>query len=188
MFKKILAWLDKNIIPIVGLIAIAIVSLYFFKFHHGFSDDNGKWGTFGDYIGGILNPIIAGFALYLIAKTYDLQKKELEETKQLLKLSTDAQENQIKLAALTALISSNFAKITILESEEIKWSEKLQLQEKEKINQRVNLDLGERLRTLNDSLKPSYTEIKYTEIRNEIKRLKSENDLYEEEIKKFIAK
>lgn len=81
------------------------------------SGNPAEWGTFGDYIGGILNPIIAGFALYLIAKSYELQKKELEETRKLLEVSTKAQEKQVKLAALTALLNTNQVNIGILQSE-----------------------------------------------------------------------
>lgn len=58
----------------------------------------------------ILNPIIAAFAFYLIAKTYELQQKELKEL-------TDAQKKQITLAALTALLNSNLTRIGVLESE-----------------------------------------------------------------------
>jgi hypothetical protein len=104
------------------LIVPIILGLYFFTFHGGLSQDNDKWGTFGDYVGGILNPIIAIGALYLIAKTYDLQKSELAETIKLLKVSTDSQDKQIKLAALTALLSSNLTRIGLLKSEKIELS------------------------------------------------------------------
>ena len=94
-------------------IFLLVVGFYFFNFNFHLlknenwrtflkSENTGSWGTFGDYVGGILNPVIAAFAFYLIAKTYELQKTELEETRKLLKVSTDAQNKQIKLAALTA--------------------------------------------------------------------------------------
>jgi hypothetical protein len=38
--------------------------LYFLHFHNGFSSSNSEWGTFGDYFGGIANPII-GFVAVL---------------------------------------------------------------------------------------------------------------------------
>ncbi|MDP1665176.1 MAG: hypothetical protein Q8L79_08605 [Methylobacter sp.] len=105
---------------------LIVFSFYFAKFHNGFSDTKGDWGTFGDYVGGILNPVIAAFAFYLIAETYklqikayDLQKTELEETRKLLKVSTDAQNDQVKLAALTALFNSNLTRIGLLKSERI---------------------------------------------------------------------
>lgn len=48
----------------------------------------------------------------MIAKTYELQRREL-------KLSTDALNDQVKLAALTALLNSNLTRISLLESEKI---------------------------------------------------------------------
>lgn len=99
------------------LTALTILGFFFANFHGGLSSDNGVWGTFGDYVGGILNPLIAAFAFYLIARTYELQKNELEATRNLLKISTDAQKDQIKLAALTALLNSNLTRIAMIESE-----------------------------------------------------------------------
>lgn len=107
----------KQVIKVICLIVLGVVSFYFANFHSGLSGENTAWGTFGDYFGGILNPVIAAFAFYLIAKTYELQKTELAETRRLLTVSTDAQEKQIKLAALTALLNSNLARISLLESE-----------------------------------------------------------------------
>jgi predicted RNase H-like HicB family nuclease/uncharacterized membrane protein len=104
---------------VICLIVLGVVSFYFVNFHNGFSKINGDWGTFGDYVGGILNPVIASFAFYLIAKTYELQKTELKATRGLLEVSTDAQKKQIELAALTALLNSNLTRISLLESEKI---------------------------------------------------------------------
>lgn len=98
----------KLVVKIIIIIALFVFGFYFHNFHHGLSEENGDWGTFGDYAGGILNPIIAGFAFYLIAKTYDLQKKELEATRELLKISTDAQIKQVELTALSALLNAKY--------------------------------------------------------------------------------
>lgn len=110
----------KQVIKVIGFIVLVVVGFYFVNFHNGFSNINGDWGTFGDYIGGILNPVIAAFAFYLIAKTYELQKRELEATRSLLGVSTDAQKDQIKLAALTALLNSNLTRISLLKNENLK--------------------------------------------------------------------
>ena len=101
----------KQVINVICLIVLVVSVFYFANFHNGLSEKNEVWGTFGDYFGGILNPVIAAFAFYLIAKTYELQKRELEATRSLLEVSTDAQKNQIKLAALTALLNSNLMRI-----------------------------------------------------------------------------
>ena len=119
----------KIVIFVLGFIVLVVVVFYAGNFyyrlnflHYLFSDlskSNDKWGTFGDHFGGILNPVIAAFAFYLIAKTYELQKRELEATRSLLKVSTDAQNDQVKLAALTALLNSNLTRIGLLRTERI---------------------------------------------------------------------
>jgi large-conductance mechanosensitive channel len=109
----------KRVVIVICLIVLGVGGFYFANFHNGLSIENGDWGTFGDYFGGILNPVIAAFAFYLIAKTYELQKRELEATRSLLKESTDSQKNQIKLAALTALLNSNLTRISLLKNENL---------------------------------------------------------------------
>ena len=107
----------KEVISVLCSIVLGVFVIYIYKFHYPLSETHADWGTFGDYFGGILNPVIAAFAFWLIAKTYELQKRELEATRSLLEVSTDAQKNQIKLAALTSILNSNLTKISILQSE-----------------------------------------------------------------------
>lgn len=107
----------RVLVILVG-IGLVIVGFYFFNFNshilknegwwkvfQNLSADAGNWGVFGDYVGGILNPVIAAFAFYLIAKTYELQKSESTKT--------------IKIAALTALLNSNLTKIGLLRTEKV---------------------------------------------------------------------
>lgn len=53
--------------------------------------ESGDWGTFGDFIGGILNPIFALFAFYWLTYSVRLQIKELRDTKKELEKSANAQ-------------------------------------------------------------------------------------------------
>jgi hypothetical protein len=80
----------------------------------------GDWGTFGDFIGGVLNPLMAYTAFVWLAKTYRLQKAELVTTSQALAESAKAQGMQVELAhkstriaGLNTLISSIIAEIHI---------------------------------------------------------------------------
>jgi len=113
----------KWVLPGLVFIVFVVFGFYFLNFNshilkneiwrnvfQNLSENTGNWGTFGDYFGGILNPGIAASALYLIVKTYKLQKREL-------KLSTDALNAQVNLAALTALLNSNLTRIGLLKSE-----------------------------------------------------------------------
>ena len=166
------------------LIALTILGFYFANFHGGLSSDNSVWGMFGDYVGGILNPLIAAFAFYLIAESYKLQKRELEATRHLLKVSTDAQKDQIKLAALTALLNSNLEKINLLESE------KLSLLESELRNPspREQVDMNRLLRKTLAGQNPYENHIKTRNeyIQEEIKNLKNNNLELEVQIRVFL--
>jgi len=107
---------DSNIntnlvITIICFIGLVVFSFYFANFHNGLSETNADWGTFGDYVGGILNPVIAATVLYWIVETFKLQKMELKETRKLLEVSTNGQKEQIKLAALTAHLNSVLMRI-----------------------------------------------------------------------------
>lgn len=181
----------KTIIIIVFVIILMVVGFYFVtftnfnNFHYELSKDNGVWGTFGDYIGGILNPIIAAFALYLIAETYKLQKIELEKTRELLKLSTDAQENQIKLAALTTLLNLNLTKISVLESKKISLLQG-SLPEPKSPNKAVH-QLTEALqKSSNTDWLAEKIKNRFIQIEDEIKKLEIENIDLENQIKYFL--
>lgn len=51
---------------ILGLICLIPIAIYILNFKkHSLSDDPGDWGTFGDYLGGVLNPILAIIGLYI---------------------------------------------------------------------------------------------------------------------------
>lgn len=75
---------------------IIILGFYFYNFNNGFSTDKGEWGTFGDFIGGTLNPLFAFFSLFAIIYTIKIQTEELEYTKEELGKSRIAQEEQSK--------------------------------------------------------------------------------------------
>lgn len=107
----------NRIIVIVCVVALIVVGFYSSNFTSLLSNnikeflnvklelsiDNGDWGTFGDYIGGILNPIVSAFALYLAAKAYESQKGESKK--------------QIEIAALTALLNTDHSLFDYLTNE-----------------------------------------------------------------------
>jgi large-conductance mechanosensitive channel len=174
---KVVVW-----VRVLWGIGFVIVGFYFFNFHNGFSKENGDWGTFGDYVGGILNPIIAAFAFYLIDKTYELQKRELEETRKLLQVSTDAQKEQIKLAALTALLNSNLMRISTLEAE------KLSLLESELRNPpqpKKEIDTTDLLRRELYATHERHIKGRKDYIKDEISELTKKNAKLEEQIENF---
>jgi len=75
-------------IPYVGAGAIIIPGLYMLWFlYQGqtISTDTAHWGTFGDFVGGILNPVVAFFALLLLMISIGIQREELRATRDELK-------------------------------------------------------------------------------------------------------
>jgi|TARA_R110002033_G_scaffold29007_3_gene65201 hypothetical protein len=83
------------------VLLIITLGFYFYNFNNGLSADSNKWGTFGDFLGGTLNPIFALFSLFAIIYTIKIQteelefsREELEETRKELKESRIAQQEQ----------------------------------------------------------------------------------------------
>ncbi len=121
-----------------ALCAIIIVyGFYFFNFFSEFklSDQTGVWGTFGDYVGGILNPIFGFLTLIALLLTLNLQREqlkisneelehsreELKASRELLEKSSEAQEltakslaEQTKYAAISAKLNALNASLAVI--------------------------------------------------------------------------
>lgn len=76
------------------ILTVVITSLYFIKFHSSLSSNQSDWGTFGDYIGGTLNPIFGFFSLIALLITIAFQSRELHLSTQELRNSAIALRNQ----------------------------------------------------------------------------------------------
>lgn len=68
---------------IAAMALLLVLGVYFSKFDGSLSSDQNVWGTFGDFVGGTLNPILAFASLCAILLTMKMQSDEL-------KTSTDA--------------------------------------------------------------------------------------------------
>lgn len=85
---KLLSWIFS-----VALVVVVVVFLvYFSNFHVSLSTSNADWGTFGDFVGGTLNPILSFLGLIALLLTIVLQSKELESTRKELERAASAQE------------------------------------------------------------------------------------------------
>jgi hypothetical protein len=56
--------------------------------------DPDTWGTFGDFVGGILNPTVAFFALFWLTRSIAIQREELRDSKLALQSANQAQSQQ----------------------------------------------------------------------------------------------
>lgn len=109
LLASISAW--RYVIPVLGIIIVTAYFVYFKE--QPAATDPDKWGTFGDYFGGLMNPIVAFAAFYWLTQSVKLQKQELKETRDELRDAANAQKAlvangqvQVQLAALTALAAS----------------------------------------------------------------------------------
>lgn len=87
-FTRYLKW----ILIFLGLSIIAIIGLYSYYFYNqGVSRDSEQWGQFGDFFGGILNPILSLFNLLIL---YVVFLKELARDK---KNSDDDKDRHLEI-------------------------------------------------------------------------------------------
>lgn len=85
----------KNLAYALICIIPCVYFVWFFCINkQSLSIDSSSWGTFGDFLGGTLNPIIAMFAFYWLTQSVLIQKTELSETQNILKETEKAQKEQ----------------------------------------------------------------------------------------------
>jgi hypothetical protein len=96
--ESIVLWVSKT--PyLVGFVLIALVAAYVLAFaSFGWSKSPEAWGQLGDYIGGILNPVVALCALIALVVSIQLQKAELAATRSELASTKTVVEEQAKIA------------------------------------------------------------------------------------------
>jgi hypothetical protein len=80
---------------IVVPLSITAVGLYALQFSEFGSTDQGRWGQFGDFVGGVLNPLVAFFALVMLIISVRVQRSELEDTRAELELARNVAQRQL---------------------------------------------------------------------------------------------
>lgn len=115
---------------ILGAFAISIVLTYFqwFRAELNFplSKDPAVWGQFGDFVGGVLNPICAYMAFVWLVRSYALQKSELAETRMALEQSQKAQLLQAQTSYAASRINAISIQLNLVVSQAEIQREKVQ--------------------------------------------------------------
>jgi hypothetical protein len=106
------------------VLCLVLMVLFFYWFWFSYFKSNvlsgasEAWGQFGDFIGGVFNPLVAYLALYWLTRSIRLQREELLEARKALQETSESQAKQVKyaqvhvrVAVLTALIDSNVIEI-----------------------------------------------------------------------------
>lgn len=116
--------LDKHLrisLRLLSVVAVLAITGYFIWFgavlEEPLSPDTGTWGAFGDFLGGLLNPLVAACALYWLTMSVRLQKTELSDTRKALVASQVAQEKQARIALLSARIESINIRLSVVSGE-----------------------------------------------------------------------
>jgi hypothetical protein len=112
---------SHRVISGLALLAVASYMVWFWLVRkQGLSDKPEVWGQFGDYVGGLLNPLVAYAAFYWLTRSVSLQKQELAETRTALEETSASQERQarsaqisLRVAALSSLINSIMGEVQI---------------------------------------------------------------------------
>lgn len=91
----------NRLLWVLGIAAVAafliILGLYIAYFKNlSVTNDSATWGTFGDYLGGTLNPIISFLALIGLLYTIHQQAQEMQATREELKQAAEQQRQQVE--------------------------------------------------------------------------------------------
>lgn len=79
-----------------GAILLVALVFYFGNFNNGLSNDQSVWGAFGDFLGGILNPVLTFTTVYLLIRSLDAQRQTLGHSEQQLSEAKNTFELQQK--------------------------------------------------------------------------------------------
>ncbi|MEH6344989.1 MAG: hypothetical protein V7785_07890 [Bermanella sp.] len=114
-------WGTYTTLSILIILVVSVVGYYNWVFwDREMSSDPKDWGPLGDYFGGMLNPIITGFTLIFIVKTFSQNERlithSLEEMKETRKETTESKNIQKQLAKLE---SDNLEASKLLRSESL---------------------------------------------------------------------
>lgn len=82
-----LLWAVLTIAITFALVAFA---LYFMVFNDGLSQEQDVWGQFGDFLGGMLNPVFGFLTLIALLLTIVIQNKELHNSTEEMRKSAKA--------------------------------------------------------------------------------------------------
>lgn len=110
----------KGMFYILGF-AVLLLLVYFLWFggalSQPLSEKTGTWGAFGDFFGGIMNPVVALFATYWLINSIRLQQGELADTRQALQEATINQASMAKTSKTTAILESLSSRLSSINIE-----------------------------------------------------------------------
>lgn len=106
---------ENAVLVVVLSMAVIVPGAFIINFwHEPIAPTADRWGQLGDYLGGLLNPLVALAALSLLALSIRIQRRELSETREVLSQQAQSAADTARLTALTSLIASTLAEVGML--------------------------------------------------------------------------
>ncbi|MEP1741619.1 MAG: hypothetical protein ABJI60_14295 [Kangiellaceae bacterium] len=102
---------DYIVLLIVMSIIALVLYLYFNHFNYSISNQQEVWGQFGDFVGGLLNPIIAFAAFVYLWISVGIQRRELADASNSLKSTQLEQQKQALIIRASVEMESIYAKM-----------------------------------------------------------------------------
>lgn len=113
---NLLKWIAA-IAAIATSVLVGALFLYFLFFHSlSISSNPSDWGPFGDFIGGLTNPIISFFSLVALLLTLALQSKQLDAAREELKTAQSAAHEQAEQLKRESRKADVYRVIQVLEA------------------------------------------------------------------------
>lgn len=115
-FDRLFWW-----IALIGATAACVLlgAFFFYWLHFGTnspSTNPNEWGPFGDFIGGVTNPILSFFALLSLLLALVVQSKQLEATREQLSHAQETARKQISHMELQARKGDLHRSLQVLEA------------------------------------------------------------------------
>ncbi len=82
---------------ISGILLVSVISAYFFQFSFEGIGSQGIWGQFGDFMGGVLNPLLSFIVIWILVEDLKLTRIEIKNSLDEQKNATEAMKAQVKL-------------------------------------------------------------------------------------------
>ena len=87
----------RNVLVCIILVSLCVIAFYLYVFHDGLSEDSSVWSNFGDYINGVLTPILTAINIYVFIKmTIAISNLEERRTKNALAFEDARLEKEMR--------------------------------------------------------------------------------------------
>ena len=93
----------RNIVYGAGGIFVVVLLAYIWRFSGGDIGGPTEWAQFGDYMGGVINPILGFITVYLLLHSLNFQSTELQLTRDEMERGNDIYESQREMQLRASL-------------------------------------------------------------------------------------